>query len=140
MFQMVLIDRNIQLNLHDAVGFFSSDSCVYFFRDQWKSTEMDSWFTSVHPSVDSRKNSERLGRQSEIQQNLHQTHIFLITYSHYYFIFTCHLMNLMGADKIPAGSQIPNYPCIFKYWQSKHDTNALNIMSSISQNFSYSHQ
>lgn len=33
MFQMVLIDRNIQLNLHDAgFFFFSLDSCMYFLE------------------------------------------------------------------------------------------------------------
>lgn len=111
-------------------GFFPFDSCVYFLEVEVR--EMDFWFTSIYPSVDNSKDSERLGRQSEIWQNLHQTHIFLLTYACYYLIFTCHLMNLMGADKIPTGSQIPNYPCIFKYWYSKHNPNALNIMSSIS--------
>lgn len=33
MFQMVLIDRNIQLNFHDAVGFFSLRFMRVFFLE-----------------------------------------------------------------------------------------------------------
>lgn len=65
----------------------------------WKSGRIDVWFASVHPAVGMGNDSERLGRY-DLAKSV--PNLIYLNSPVAILFFTCHLMNLMGADKIPT--------------------------------------